>query len=56
MTSRNATSRSGSAYGSGRSSTPLTIEKMAVFAPTPSATDRIAAAAKPGSRSSVRAE
>jgi hypothetical protein len=42
-----STSRSGSAYGSGRSSTALTTLKMAVQAPMPSAIVTIATAAKP---------
>ena len=38
----------GSAYGSGRNSTPLTTLKMAVFAPIPSARVRTAMALKAG--------
>jgi len=41
------TSRPGSAYGSGFSSTLQTIEKIAVFAPMPRASVRQAAAVKP---------
>ena len=41
-------SRSGSAHGSGRSMTALTTEKMAVVAPTPSASVITATAVKPG--------
>jgi hypothetical protein len=47
--------RSGSRYdGSGRSSTPLTTVKIVVVAPMPSPSVRIATAAKPGLRRSVR--
>jgi hypothetical protein len=42
------TSRDGSRYGSGRSSTALTTEKIAVFAPMPSASVSTATAVKPG--------
>ena len=38
-------SRSGSGYGSGFSSTPLTTLKIALFAPIPSASVRIVTAA-----------
>ena len=47
-------SRSGSGYASGRSSTPFTTLKMAVFAPMPSASASIATAVKPGFLRSVR--
>ena len=46
--------RSGSSNGSGRSTTALTTLKMAVVAPMPSASVRIAVAAKPGWRIRVR--
>ncbi len=42
------TTRSGSLNGRFRKRTPLRIEKMAVVAPIPSASERIATAAKPG--------
>ena len=42
------TSRSGSGYGSGCSSTPLTTLKIAVVAPTPSASVSTATIVKPG--------
>src|SRR4029078_7342494 len=48
------TRRSGWANGRGRSSTALMTEKMAVFAPIPSPRVRIATAANPGLRRSVR--
>ena len=44
------TMRSGASNGSGRSTTALTTLKMAVVAPMPSASVRIAVAAKPGCR------
>src|SRR6267378_1675153 len=40
--------RSASGYGNGRSRTALTMLKMAVLAPIPSASVRIATAANPG--------
>src|SRR6266404_5640647 len=40
--------RSASGYGRGRNKTELTMLKMAVFAPIPSASVRIATAANPG--------
>jgi len=46
--------RSGSSNGIGRSTTALTTLKIAVVAPIPRASVRIAVAAKPGWRSSVR--
>ena len=46
--------RSAFAYGSGRSSSAFTTVKMAVFAPMPIASDRIATAAKPGLWTSAR--
>ncbi len=46
--SLNSTSRPGSRTGSGLSSSPFTIEKMAVFAPMPSVKVRIATTATPG--------
>ncbi len=45
-----ATRRSGSAYGSGDSSTARMTEKIAVVAPIPRASVRIAAAVNPGAR------
>ena len=48
------TSRSGSRTGSWFSSSPLKSEKMAVFAPMPIASVRIAIAAKPGFFASSR--
>src|ERR1051325_11999218 len=42
------TRRSASLYGRGRSSNALVMLKMAVFAPMPIASDRIAATVKPG--------
>ena len=50
-----STSRSGSAYGSGRSSTAFRTLKIAVLAPIPSASVSSATAVKPGARSSRRA-
>ena len=47
------TNRSGSEYGSGCKSTPLTTLKIAVFAPMPSASVRIATAVKPGFFASI---
>ena len=47
-------SRSGSGYGSGRNSTPLTTLKTAVFAPMPSASVRTVMIAKPGCLQSDR--
>ena len=47
-------SRSGSGYPSGRRITPLTTEKMAVFAPMPSASVRIVTRANPGVRRRFR--
>src|SRR5439155_23747433 len=44
----NTSSLSGSRNGSGRSTTARTTLKIAVFAPTPSASVRVATAAKPG--------
>ena len=49
------TRRSGSGNGSGRRRTALTTEKIAVFAPTPSASVMTAAAVKPGRFASARA-
>ena len=48
------TSRSGSAYGSGRSSTPFTTVKIVVVAPIPSASVATATAVNPGVRRSAR--
>jgi hypothetical protein len=45
---------SGLGYARGRSSTPFTIEKMAVFAPMPSASVSRATDVKPGVRRSDR--
>jgi hypothetical protein len=45
-----ATMRAGSRYGSGVRTTALTTLNIAVVAPMPSATVRIAVAAKPGWR------
>ena len=50
-----ATSRSGSAYVSGRRTTPYTTLKIAVTDPTPRATIRMPAAANPGALRSSRA-
>ena len=51
------TARSGSAHGSGRSSTAFTTLKIAAFAPMPSASVSTATAAKPGWRAErARAE
>src|SRR6266478_7481538 len=47
-TVHNMTSRSGSLKGNGRSNTPLTTLKMAVFAPMPRASVSTATAVKPG--------
>src|SRR5215467_13583054 len=47
------TSWSGREYGKGLSSTPSTALKIAVFAPIPMASVRIAAIAKPGAERSV---
>jgi hypothetical protein len=52
--SHSRTMRSGDGYGSGLSSTPWTTVNMAVFAPMPSASVRIASAAKPGRLMSIR--
>jgi hypothetical protein len=49
-----ATMRSGSGYGSGRSTTALTTLKMAVVAPMPSASVRIAVSANEGWRRRLR--
>ena len=46
--SNTITSRSGSAYGSGRSRMALTAEKIAVLAPIPSASVRMAMTVTPG--------
>src|SRR5215510_10730832 len=46
---------SGLGYPSGRRITPLTIEKMAVFAPMPRASVRRAVTVNPGERRSSRA-
>ena len=48
------TSRSACAYGSGRSSTALTTLNIAVLAPMPIASVRMATIAKPGRRVQVR--
>src|SRR5437868_4746198 len=48
------TRRSGARYGSGFKMTPLTTEKMAVAAPTPSASVSTAMIAKPGERARMR--
>ena len=48
------TSRSGAAYGSGRSSTPLTTEKIAVVPPIPSPSVSNATSVKPGARPNDR--
>jgi hypothetical protein len=50
----NAIMRSGSAYGSGRSSTALTTVKIAVVAPIPSANVTTAIKVKPGFFDSTR--
>ena len=42
------TSRAAFSYGSGRSNTPLTIEKIAVFTPMPTPSVITTTAAKPG--------
>jgi hypothetical protein len=47
-------SRSGSGYGRGFNSSPLTTLKRAVFAPIPIASERMAATIGPGVRDSVR--
>ena len=47
-------SRSGCGYSRGRRMTPLTIEKIAVLAPMPSASVSTATAVKPGERPSIR--
>src|SRR5207302_3797525 len=52
--SNGRTTRSGCAYGSGRSSTAFTTLKIAVVAPMPRASVRIAAAANPGAPRNVR--
>jgi len=49
------TSRSWLAYGSGRSSTASTTLKIAVLAPMPSASTKIAIRVKPGCLASSRA-
>ena len=46
---------SGFGYASGRRMTPLTMEKMAVLAPMPSASVMSAMAVNPGARTSDRA-
>ena len=51
---RSATSRSGSANGSGRNRTKSVTENAAVVAPIPSATMMTAVSAKPGVRRSMR--
>src|SRR5207245_10099168 len=48
------TRRSGSGNGSGRSSTPSTMEKIAVVAPLPSASIRMAVTVNPGDLRSWR--
>ncbi len=48
------TSCSGFGYGSGRRITPLMTLKIAVFAPMPSASVRIAMTVKPGTRARLR--
>ena len=48
------TRRSGSRKGNGRSNTPLTALKIAVFTPIPSASVNTAAAVKPGFLASMR--
>src|ERR1039458_325653 len=53
-TSCTATNRSASGQESGRSNTPLKTVKMAVLAPMPRASVRIATTAKPGLRINVR--
>ena len=52
--SGNKASRPGSGYGSGRSRTASTTEKIAVFAPMPSASVKIATTVKPGDLRSMR--
>jgi len=52
--STSSTSRDGSRNGSGRSSTALMTVKMAVFAPMPSASVRMATAENAGRDSSTR--
>jgi hypothetical protein len=54
LTSLTHTISSGSSKGSGCSRTPFTTEKIAVFAPIPSASVRIATSANVGLRASVR--
>src|SRR6266850_1013102 len=54
LRSPNETSRSDSGYGNGRKSAALTMLKMAVFAPMPSASVSTATAVKPGFFSSWR--
>jgi hypothetical protein len=49
------TRRSGSGYGSGLKSTEFTTEKIAVFAPMPSASASTATAVKPGRFHNTRA-
>ena len=49
-----STTRSGSAKGSGSSSTPLTTLKIDVLAPIPSAIVKMATNVKPGLRRSER--
>jgi hypothetical protein len=52
--SQTITSRSGSANGSGRSSTALTTEKIAELAPMPKASATTATSVKPGFFKSIR--
>src|SRR6267154_3890274 len=47
-------SREASSYGSGRSKAAFTIEKIAVFAPIPSASTRMVPSANPGLRRTAR--
>jgi hypothetical protein len=49
------TSRSASSYGNGRNNAALITVKIAVFAPTPSASVRIATKVNPGFFASIRA-
>jgi hypothetical protein len=54
LTPSNEMMRSAPGYGSGRRSTALTTEKMAVFEPTPRASTSAAQAVNPGLRHSMR--
>ena len=54
LLSLSETSCSGCGNGSGFSSTPFTTENIAVFAPIPSASVRIATIVNPGERAIMR--